>query len=104
MASPWAEPDTAPRLRRSQQPGMVARPSSAQRHGMTSQSATITTELVPGIHRISTYVPDGPPGGITFNQFVVVGDESLLFHTGTRRLFPAVRDAVSTVVDVTAIR
>ncbi len=31
-----------------------------------------------------------PPGGITFNQFVITGDEPLLFHTGARQLFPAV--------------
>jgi flavorubredoxin len=71
---------------------------------MTSKNAAITDEIAPGIHRISTYLPDGPPGGITFNQFVVVDEEPLLFHTGTRRLFPAVRDAVATIVDPTAIR
>src|ERR1700737_955072 len=71
---------------------------------MTSENAAIITEIAPGIYRISTYVPDGPPGGITFNQFVVLDEERLLFHTGTRRLFPAVRDAVATVVDPTAIR
>lgn len=71
---------------------------------MTSENAAITDEIAPGIHRISTYLPDGPPGGITFNQFVVVDEEPLLFHTGTRRLFPAVRDAVATIVDPTAIR
>ena len=65
---------------------------------------TITTDIAPGIFRISTYRPDGPPGGITFNQFLVLGDDPLLFHTGTRQLFPAVRDAVSGVVDPTAIR
>ena len=71
---------------------------------MTNENATITTEIAPGIHRISTYVPDGPPGGITFNQFLVAGDDPLLFHTGTRAQFPAVRDAVATVVDPAAIR
>lgn len=54
-------------------------------------------------YRISTYVPDGPPGGITFNQFLVLDEEPLLFHTGTRPLFPAVRDAVAGVVDPAAI-
>jgi flavorubredoxin len=67
-------------------------------------SATITNEIQAGIYRISTYVPEGPPGGITFNQFVVAGDEPLLFHTGTRRLFPAVHAAVATVVDPAEIR
>ena len=69
-----------------------------------NQTQTTTTEIAQGIHRISTYVPDGPPGGITFNQFVVMGDEPLLFHTGTRRLFPSVRDAVADIVDPTSIR
>jgi flavorubredoxin len=56
------------------------------------------------IHRISTFVTDGPPGGILFNQFLVLGDEPLLFHTGTRSLFPDVSAAVATVVDPRAIR
>lgn len=71
---------------------------------MTNDSATTVHEIAHGIHRISTYEPDGPPGGITFNQFVVIGDEPLLFHTGTRHLFQAVRDAVATVVDPASIR
>jgi flavorubredoxin len=71
---------------------------------MTTESSTSATEIAEGIHRISTYLPDGPPGGITFNQFVIMGDEPLLFHTGTRRLFPAVRDAVATVADPASIR
>jgi flavorubredoxin len=65
---------------------------------------TSVTEISIGIHRISTYVPEGPPGGITFNQFIILGDEPMLFHTGTRRLFPAVRDAMATVVDPSSIR
>jgi flavorubredoxin len=56
------------------------------------------------IHRISTYTPDGPPGGITFNQFLVTGDQALLVHTGMRHQFPAVRDAVATVVDPAQLR
>jgi len=71
---------------------------------MPTDTATTTAEITDGIHRISTYQPDGPPGGITFNQFVVAGEEPLLFHTGTRRLFSAVRDAVATVIDPTTIR
>jgi flavorubredoxin len=61
-------------------------------------------EIAPGIHRISTHVPFGPPGGITHNQFVVRAEEPLLFHTGLRALFPAVRDAVARVVDPRAVR
>jgi len=72
---------------------------------MTNTSPTTTVnEIAAGIHRVSMYQADGPPGGITFNQFVITGAAPLLFHTGTRQLFPAVRDAVATVVDPTSIR
>jgi flavorubredoxin len=71
--------------------------------GMTNDCSTITSELTSGIYRVSTYLKEGPPGGITFNQFLVLGDEPLLFHTGTRQLFPAVYEAVSAVLDPTTI-
>jgi flavorubredoxin len=71
---------------------------------MSTDTPTTVDEIAEGIHRISTYLPDGPPGGITFNQFVVRGEEPLLFHTGTRRIFPAVRDAVASVLDPASIR
>ena len=82
---------------------MAAVPAGVHGQHMTDTS-TITTEIADGTFRISTYCPDGPPGGITFNQFVVLGDEPLLFHTGTRALFPAVRDAVATVIDPSEVR
>lgn len=60
---------------------------------------TTVSEIAEGLYRISTYVPAiAPPAGFTFNQFLVVGDEPLLFHTGPRRMFPLVRDAVAQVV------
>ena len=53
-------------------------------------------EIAAGIYRLSTFVPEiGPPAGFTFNQFLVLGEEPLLFHTGPRRMFPLVREAVS---------
>jgi flavorubredoxin len=61
-------------------------------------------EVTDGIFRLSTYLPDGPPGGITFNQFLVTGDEPLLFHTGTRRIFPTVRAAAARAIDVESLR
>ncbi len=45
-------------------------------------------EIADGIFRLSTFVPDiAPPAGFTFNQFVVTGDEPLMFHTGLRKMF-----------------
>jgi flavorubredoxin len=61
-------------------------------------------EIADGIYRISTWVPEVTPDGFTFNQFLVVGDEPLLFHTGMRSLFPLVAEAVAGVVPVDSLR
>ena len=37
------------------------------------------------------------PGGFSFNQYLIVDDEPLLFHTGGRRLFPLVSQAIASV-------
>ncbi|HXI86759.1 MAG TPA: hypothetical protein VNH64_04840, partial [Parvularculaceae bacterium] len=64
---------------------------------VNNESGTTTDEIADGIYRISTPIAD-VPGGFSFNQYLVVDDESLLFHTGPRRLFPFVREAVETVI------
>jgi len=67
--------------------------------------STTVTQIADGIYRLSTCVPAiAPPAGFTFNQFLVVGDEPLLFHTGPRRMFPAVRDAVARVIAPETLR
>ncbi len=64
-----------------------------------SASGTNVHEIAPGIFRISTPVPPSQmPGGFTFNQFLVVDEDPLLFHTGPRRMFPLVREAVAHVL------
>ena len=56
-------------------------------------------EITGGIYRLSTFVAEvAPPAGYTFNQFLILGDEPLLFHTGPRRMFPLVRAAVSRLI------
>src|SRR5687768_8872357 len=56
-------------------------------------------EIADHIFRISTFVPEvAPPAGFAFNQFLIAADEPLLFHTGHRRLFPAVHEAVARVI------
>jgi len=66
--------------------------------------ATSVDEIVDGIYRISTPVtfPDG--AGFTFNQYLIKADQPLLFHTGPRRMFPFVRDAVGRVLPVERLR
>ncbi|HEX7668489.1 MAG TPA: MBL fold metallo-hydrolase [Polyangiaceae bacterium] len=69
-----------------------------------SESRTSVHEIAAGIYRISTPV-DQIPGGFTFNQILVVDDEPLLFHTGLRRMFPLVKEAVAHVLgDVAKLR
>jgi flavorubredoxin len=60
------------------------------------QTQTKVSEIADGIYRLSTFVSEvAPPAGFVFNQFLVLGDDPLLFHTGPRRMFPLVREAVS---------
>jgi flavorubredoxin len=62
-------------------------------------------EIGEGIYRLSTYVPDiEPPAGFTFNQFLILGDEPLLFHTGLRKMFPLTLAAVSRIMPMERLR
>lgn len=62
-------------------------------------------EVADGIYRLSTYVAQiAPPAGFTFNQFLVMGDEPLMFHTGLRKMFPLARDALSRIVPPECLR
>lgn len=56
-------------------------------------------EIADGIYRLSTFVPDiAPPAGFTFNQFLILGDQPLMFHTGLRKMFPLNREALSRII------
>jgi flavorubredoxin len=69
------------------------------------EAGTRIDEIAEGIYRISTPVPpDSFPGGFTFNQFLIEDEEPLLFHTGLRRLFPLVCEAIATVMPVARLR
>lgn len=63
------------------------------------------TELEDGIYRLSVFVPEiGPPAGFTFNSFLILDDEPLLFHAGQRGMFPQFRDAVQTLMPLEKLR
>ena len=62
-------------------------------------------EISGGIYRLSTFVAEiAPPAGFTFNQFVVLGEEPLLFHTGPRQMFPLVHAAVGRLISPERLR
>jgi flavorubredoxin len=66
---------------------------------------TQTDEIAPGVYRFSTLVPEvAPPAGFTFNQFLLLADEPLLFHCGGRGMFPLVSAAVARVVPLERLR
>ncbi len=68
-------------------------------------SSTRVDEIADGIFRISTPVPASVvPGGFTFNQYLIRDTDPLLFHTGPRMLFGAVRDAIGRVIPVETLR
>lgn len=65
--------------------------------------STRIDEISDGIYRISTPT-DVIPGGFTFNQFLILDEEPLLFHTGLRRGFPVVKEAIGRVMPVEKLR
>jgi flavorubredoxin len=64
---------------------------------------TKVDEINDGIYRLST-LTDAVPGGFTFNQFLVAGEEALLFHTGPRQMFPLVAEAAQSVIPLDRLR
>lgn len=58
-------------------------------------------EVGPDLYRICIYVPEID---LQFNHFLVKDEGSLLFHTGMRRIFPEVRDAVAQIIDPADLR
>ncbi len=66
-------------------------------------SGTSIDEIARGIYRISTPV-SAVPGGFSFNQYLIVDEQPLLFHTGLRRTFPLVAEAIAAVMPVQRLR
>jgi flavorubredoxin len=67
------------------------------------QSGTNIQEVASGIYRINTPVVM-PVGGFSFNQYLIVDDEPLIFHTGPRKMFPLVHEAVASVLPPARLR
>ncbi|HEX2539551.1 MAG TPA: MBL fold metallo-hydrolase [Caldimonas sp.] len=68
------------------------------------QTGTNVQEVADGIYRINTPVdlPDGQ--AFSFNQYLLVDDQPLLWHTGPRRMFPLVREAIAAVMPIERLR
>ncbi|MFC1796775.1 MBL fold metallo-hydrolase [Pseudomonadota bacterium] len=69
------------------------------------ESSTRIDEIASGIYRISTPVPpEVMPGGFTFNQYLIKDEAPLLYHTGPRKLFFVVCEAIASVIPVQSLR
>lgn len=62
---------------------------------------TIIHEIAPDLFRLSVYVPELD---MQFNHFLVRDEEPLLFHTGLKAMFPALREAVTRLIDPAKLR
>jgi flavorubredoxin len=69
-----------------------------------AQSGTNIQEIADGIYRINTPVSVADAGKFNFNQYLIVDDEPMVFHTGQRQLFPLVREAIETVIPLRRLR
>lgn len=73
--------------------------------GITNkQSGTNVHEIADGIYRINTPVVIEGAGGFSFNQYLIVDDSPLLVHTGPRKMFPLVHEAVESVIPTESLR
>ena len=68
-----------------------------------ASTGTNVHEIADGVYRINTPV-DIVPGGFSFNQYLILDDQPLLFHTGPRKMFSLVREAVDSVMPVSRLR
>jgi len=68
------------------------------------QSGTRIDEIAAGIFRINT--PVALPGemGFNFNQYLIVDEAPMVFHTGLRGLFPLVSEAIRAVMPIEKLR
>src|SRR5579864_7969253 len=70
-----------------------------------TQSRTNIQEIADGIYRINTPITiPGGPGQFSFNQYLILDDEPMLFHTGQKQLFPLVQEAISRVMPLQTLK
>ena len=62
-------------------------------------------EVAADTYRISVALPPSAfPGGFSFNQYLVLDDQPLLFHTGPKKMFPLVRQQIEKVMPLSRLR
>ncbi len=62
---------------------------------------TSVNEIADGIIRVSTFLEEPD---FTFNQFLIIAEQPMLFHCGPRGLYASVSEAVASVLPLTRLR
>jgi flavorubredoxin len=66
---------------------------------------TRVSEIADGVYRLSTLVPEiAPPAGFTFNQFLLMADEPMLFHCGHHFMFDSMLAAIERLMPIERLR
>ncbi len=71
---------------------------------MNAAKAASIAEIGPDTYRINVALPDAPPEGFSFNQYLVVDEQPLIFHTGPKKLFPLIRAQIEKVMPLARLR
>lgn len=72
---------------------------------MIAEPRTSIDPIVNNLYRVHVGLPaETFPGGFSFNQYLVVDERPLLFHTGPRKLFPLIRAQIETVLPLSELR
>src|SRR5262245_48971074 len=67
-------------------------------------SGTNVNEIAPGIFRINTPLAISGGPDFNFNQYLIADEAPLLFHTGPKRMFPLVAEAIASVLPLASLR
>jgi flavorubredoxin len=62
---------------------------------------TTIHEIAPDVYRISVFVPEI---NLQFNHFLIKDEQPVLYHTGTRSMFPLVHEALRSLIDPAQLR
>jgi flavorubredoxin len=62
---------------------------------------TRITEIADGTFQLTTDHPEIP---VSFNTYLLTGDEPMIFHTGLRSIFPVVSEALAHVIPIESLR
>jgi flavorubredoxin len=67
-------------------------------------SGTNIHEIAPGIYRINTPISISNGHQFNFNQYLIADHEAFVFHTGPRKMFPLVAEAIAKVLPLQKLR